>query len=60
MQYNKMILYLSNIIVHHYFTDERFKCVVELEFAASDDLIGSYTIKHVQWHSQGGAYALPT
>ena len=36
-----MILYLSNIIVHHYFTDKRFKSVVELEFAAVDDLIGT-------------------
>ena len=41
MQYNKMIPYLSNIIVHHYFTDERFKSVVELKFAAFDDLIGT-------------------
>ena len=41
MQYNKIILYLSNIIVHHYFTDKRFKSVVELEFTAVDDLIGT-------------------
>ena len=34
------MIYLSNIIVHHYFTDKQFKPIEELEFAADDDLIG--------------------